>query len=139
MFRRRLNGGGPYSVTSECFIEREDCEITLEVSGSWRPGCEGRTNGPPEDCYPPEGPEAEVEDAIVIEIVGENGPVKEAYGWKVGQPAKFPGSKEGPTLTEKEIESFIDELIEQGYADEQSEYEAACEAQYDAMKEEGLI
>ena len=125
-----------HSVSYEFEIEREDVEITLEVSGSWTPGDPGRTYGPIEDCYPPEPPEAEVEDAVITGILGEDGPVKEAYGWKVGEHANFQGSKKGPTLTPQEIDSFEERLIDKGGEDQEAEREAAAEAKYEMMRED---
>lgn len=42
-------------------IERNDIEIDLTITGHFYPGCEGKLNGPPEDCFPPEPADAEIE------------------------------------------------------------------------------
>lgn len=50
--------------TSICICresEDDDSESReIEVEVSFTPGTPGRLYGPPEDCYPPEGPEVEV-------------------------------------------------------------------------------
>ena len=39
----------------------------LEIEFDYNPGDPGRTSGPPENCYPPEGEEFEITAAIMIE------------------------------------------------------------------------
>lgn len=43
-----------------------ETEVDAEISYSFTPGHPAKTYGPPEDCYPAEGPEVEVEEVTVI-------------------------------------------------------------------------
>lgn len=40
-------------------IGEADLEVT--ITGTYRPGTPGKLSGPPENCYPPEDPEIEIE------------------------------------------------------------------------------
>lgn len=51
-------------ITTYLTVERNDVEIELTIVGEFYAGHAGRLNGPPEDCYPEQGPEAEVHDIL---------------------------------------------------------------------------
>lgn len=44
----------------------EDAHLMLRVEGTATPYDPGRTSGPPEDCYPPEGGEVEIDTVWLI-------------------------------------------------------------------------
>jgi len=44
-------------TTTKFTVERDGREVTLLVEADYYPGSPGRTYGPPENCYPPEGSE----------------------------------------------------------------------------------
>lgn len=44
----------------------EDAHLTLRVEGTATPYDPGRTSGPPEDCYPPEGGEVEIDTVWLV-------------------------------------------------------------------------
>lgn len=54
---KRNRSGSSFETT----IELDENEVEVTVVYNWSPGSPGKTYGPPEDCYPPEGPEVEVE------------------------------------------------------------------------------
>jgi len=85
-----------HKVSTKLMVERDDKEIELSIEGSFSPGTPGKLSGPPEDCYPPESAEAEIE-LISFE----------------GQPWKG-------ELTEEEAEAAIEALLaagEEGFDD----------------------
>lgn len=43
-----------------------ETEVDAEISYSFTPGHPAKLYGPPEDCYPAEGPEVEVDEVTVI-------------------------------------------------------------------------
>lgn len=51
-------------VSANFSVERDDQEIELVVRGSYSPGSPGKVWGPPEDCYPPEPAEVEIEEIL---------------------------------------------------------------------------
>ena len=50
-----------YKVNTPFHVERDGQEIELSIEGSYSPGTPGKTFGPPENCYPSEPAEAEIE------------------------------------------------------------------------------
>lgn len=44
----------------------EDAHLTLRVEGTATPYEPGRTSGPPESCYPPEGGEVEIDTVWLL-------------------------------------------------------------------------
>jgi len=75
------------SVSITFHVERDGVEVDLRIAGRYTPGLEGRTFGPPENCYPSEPAEAEIEAL-----------------WMGGHP--WAG-----TLTDEEEEAVIEALI----------------------------
>lgn len=51
-------------ISTTFSIERGEDVIELTLVGDFMPGHPGRTYGPPEDCFPPEEAEAEVDDIL---------------------------------------------------------------------------
>ena len=102
-------------VTINFSVERDGEELELEVVGTYSPGLPGKTYGLPEDCYPPEPDEVEVEE---IRLYGKP--------W------------EG-TLSNEEEERALSDLSSQGAEDLQSymEYidEMRAEAREDARRD----
>jgi hypothetical protein len=76
-----------HKTTITFHVEREEVEIELRIEGRYHPGDPGQTFGPPENCYPSEPAEAEVEAL-----------------WMGGHP--WAG-----TLTDEEEEAVIEALI----------------------------
>ncbi len=106
MTRRDGTGCGAFAsldIVGFDFIACIDFHIT-----SW--GCDARTYGPPEDCYPAEGPEYEI-DAIMLreDFPGALGPAWEATGAMFDVLANLPA-----------VVDAIDEAIS----------EARCEREY---------
>jgi len=89
-----------------------DYRVTAKVSG----GSPGRTYGPPENCYPPEDPEVEID-----EVRGD---------W-YGSPA-FP-ELEG--VAERD-DSLLDEIIMQASEDEVADAYDAAESREEAYREQ---
>jgi hypothetical protein len=129
-------------------IGEEYVEYEYEVEFEYEPYVEAKISGPPEDCYPAEGGYAtDFEHSLRRRVADPKGP------WEtvpfsiflegiieqeelVDDPA---GTKYGKTAHEKAIryiESELEEAGEQHYADEA---DAAAEARYDYMKDEGLL
>lgn len=52
-------------------IERLGAEIDIEVEYAFDRGSPGKTYGPPEQCYPPEASELEIERAWVLDEYGK--------------------------------------------------------------------
>lgn len=55
----------------------EDAHLTLRVEGTATPYDPGRTSGPPEDCYPPEGGEVEIDTVWLLHPSAGAGPAIE--------------------------------------------------------------
>lgn len=51
---------GTKNRSFETTVELEGNEVEVTVEYSYSPGTPGKTYGPPENCYPPEGPEVEI-------------------------------------------------------------------------------
>ena len=90
----------------------EDCQVTVELIGSYRPA---KLYGPPEDCYPAEYPELDV--TLVTDSAGND---------------------ITDTLTDNQIESLCDkawdvyEAIKEGQADDSdAKYEAWAQRKLD--------
>jgi hypothetical protein len=81
-----------------------DVEVEYQVLADYHPGVRGRTYGPPEECYPPEGPELDITG--VYEVT--------------------PGAK--PRVVD--LEDFLDSLTSEQFQDLEgrlfSEAEDAC-------------
>jgi len=52
-------------VTATIIVERDDEEIELNLEGYYTPGTPGKLYGPPEDCYPDEPEDAELEAVLL--------------------------------------------------------------------------
>ena len=50
----------PYTDTISWTAPESHGEVECVVTFKFWPGSEGRTYGPPEDCYPPEAPEVQI-------------------------------------------------------------------------------
>lgn len=57
----------PFTRKVTSHIEHDGGSYYAEVTLRCLPGDPGRLSGPPEDCYPPEPDDAEVEDILVLE------------------------------------------------------------------------
>lgn len=57
------------------FLALDDPELALLVEGNATPFKPGRTWGPPEDCYPDEGGEVEIENVYAVHP-GQVRPIK---------------------------------------------------------------
>jgi len=124
----RRRSSNPSTSQTEIEIERENVLITLLATGTAYPFIQGKTYGPPEDCYPDEGGDTEVESIEVLSIKCDEGTqVKEAYGFIVG--------KQPPNLTSFENDQIEEALSIQAYEDGEGAYETACEVAYDSWKE----
>lgn len=51
-------------VTTQFCVERGEEEVELTLVGQFSPGDPGKVSGPPENCWPPEPAEAEVEQVL---------------------------------------------------------------------------
>lgn len=98
----------------ETAIEFEGKEVEVEVEYRYNPGMPGKTYGPPEDCYPDEPAECEVEqiflkgDATKTDIM--------------------------PKMTTEQIESVFEQACSVGEEHYNDAYEAAMEDKADAMR-----
>jgi len=77
-------------TTAYILIERENEEIELEIEGYYTPGTPGRKTGPPEDCYPDDPGEVEIDTIF------------------------FQDKPWGGTLTDKESHKALEALIASG-------------------------
>lgn len=88
-------------------------ETEVRVEYRYYPGSPGKTYGPPENCYPSESDDADIEAV-----------------YRTGDPSK---TDIGKQLTEKQMEDLLDEACERGseqYAERDDDYEPD---QYDLM------
>jgi hypothetical protein len=102
-------------------------EYTFEVDVDVTPGCPGRVSGPPEDCYPPEPAEVEYGDVRCI----ETGRVFSVDEWEL--------LKRWSTDSDYDISDEDERVLEAVGDAEDAAYEDACEAAYDAWKDEGSV
>ena len=89
-------------------VERNEGEIELEIVGSYSPGSPGRTYGLPENCYPPEPDEVEIEEIL------------------------FNGKPWAGILTDKEEDQALSDLSCQGAEDLQGHLEYIAEMRAEA-------
>src|SRR4051812_23038205 len=111
-------------ITTYMTIEREDAsgtsrEITLVVTGTVNAYVPARTYGDPDDCYPEEGGDSEIENVDVFIKKGE-APNPFAYLFT-----------DNPELTEKEEEQAKENLATAYENAVESAMEAAAEAAAD--------
>lgn len=99
----------------ETVVELAGAEVEVTVVYNWTPGSPGRTYGPPEDCYPPEGPEVDIEGIFLTEDKT-----------KTDISAK---------LSKETMESLVEYCAEQGEEHAYDAYEAAMEDKADADRE----
>ena len=108
-------------MTHSTYIEVEfltlDCAncVELEVEYDFSPGRPAQIYGPPERCYPAEGPEVEIGDIYITEEtfkLGENGERKEV---------KLQVEVPSPFFSEEILEALCEHIIENhdssGYQD----------------------
>ncbi len=94
----------------------DDTELTAIVAMT-SPGSPGKISGPPEDCYPPESPEFDIE------------------GWLInGKPATEDEVLAIPS--EKHIRAIEDEILEMAYADDWSDERDPDDARDQRMDDE---
>jgi len=98
-------GGSSLSITF-C-VERGEDELELDIDGNVTSYDPGRLSGPPEDCYPPEGGEAEIESVTLD------------------------GKRWDGTLTKEELDAVEEQLREAA----QDAYDAAMEDAAEAAAE----
>jgi len=110
-------------TTTYINIEREDAsgtyrEITLTVTGTHNQFVPGRTYGDPDDCYPDEGGDTEIESVEVFVKKGEN-----------TNPFAYLFT-DNPELTDKEEEKAKEAI--------NTAYENAVESAMEARAEEDM-
>lgn len=99
----------------ETVVELDGREVEVVVVYTYSPGHPGQLYGPPENCYPPEGAEAEVE-AVYL----KDDPTKTDIM---------------PKLKTEVVENLFEQSVTEGEEDEVDRYEAAMEDKADAMRE----
>jgi hypothetical protein len=121
--------------TYETTHEREDSEgnviSSLEVRFiyTFRPGVPAQISGPPEGCYPAEGPEIEI-DKIEIEMWHYGHGKNAVYTWT---PVYIRDLYD--QLHDWAIDSLWDELVAEAIEEEASAEEAAAELAYETRRE----
>lgn len=60
-FKPSAHGSLSFETTIALMKDNEEVETEVTVVYSYTPGSPGKLSGPPEDCYPPEGPEVDIE------------------------------------------------------------------------------
>lgn len=106
----------PAKSSFETEVDVDGTPTPVVVEYSYHPGHSGRTYGPPEDCYPPEGAEAEIERI-----------------YAVADPTKADLSAKVKTEVQAQLSEQSCYEAEEA---EESAYEAAADAKYDAWKED---
>lgn len=79
-------------IETTIHIERDEGEIELQVLGHFSPGHPGKLTGLPENCFPPEPPEGEVE-----KVLGPD-----------GKPFVFLSSEEEARIMEQAVEAVCE-------------------------------
>jgi hypothetical protein len=123
---KRKRNGSP-RVNMEFGIVREDVLITLNITGTVYPFIPAKTHGLPEDCYPEEGGNVELENVEVSDISYDGRSVQSINNIKVGDQL--------PNLTDDERNSIEEVALEEAAHNEEAAYEYACETAYDFWKE----
>lgn len=123
-------------------MDHEELTFAVGIDG-YTPYNPGRTSGPPERCYPPEGGYAEIGS---VDLVKEDGTREgfelsvflELYAADKGLEDEDPAKVLHPrsVLTQAEAEVCAD-LYEAAVEDCQAAYEYAAEARADEMRDEG--
>ena len=124
-------------------------EYEVEVD-SWEPYDPGVCSGPIERCYPPEGGWVELcEDTIkrrrTVPEGEKPGPWEEVpysifmEGYAEGFTDDPPDKRYRKTKWEKARDQLQEEMYEACEEQREADYEAAMEAKYDQMKDDGLL
>jgi hypothetical protein len=106
---------GTKSRTFEATVELGEVEVEVTVEYHYSPGSPGKTYGPPENCYPPEEAEAEVEQVYLTSDETKTDIM--------------------PQLTAAVIEMLFEQACEAGEDDDADAYERAMEDKADAARE----
>lgn len=111
MAKRNRRSGSSFETEVE--VDGNPVEVTVVYSYS--PGSPGKTYGPPENCYPPEGPDVDIESIFLTDDKTE--------------------TDISEKLSKKQMESLIEQCCEAGEEAEHDAYEAAMEDKADAARE----
>jgi hypothetical protein len=106
---------GTKSRSFETVVELDGKEVEVTAEYSYSPGSPGKTYGPPENCYPPEGAEAEVEIVYLTDDKTKTDIM--------------------PRLSTEIIESLFEQACEEGEEGDADAYERAMEDKADAARE----
>ena len=106
---------GTKSRSFETVVELEGKEVEVTAEYTYSPGMPGKTSGPPENCYPDEPAECEVE---VIYLTADK--------TKTDIMSK---------LATEQIENVFEEACGRGASSLSEDYEAAMEDNADAARE----
>lgn len=107
--------------------------VEVDVDFHWSPGTPGYVSGPPEDCYPPEPDEVEINDVTILSVTEIDEDGNETELALTEDVAKFWADKFEEEKSEDE--DFIDLLRAEGAEADEAAYEAAQEARMDEMRE----
>jgi hypothetical protein len=112
-FKPSAHSGSTFETTVE-LADGNEVDVTVEYS--YAPGSPGKTYGPPEDCYPPEGAEVEVLKVYLSDDKTE---------------ADISGS-----LSKETIEYLSERCVSEGEEADRGAYESAMEDRADAQREQ---
>lgn len=118
--------GGTVSVLFQRLVRDrngEALEAEYRVVANFTPGTPGKTYGPPEDCYPPEGPEVEYTEAFEVDGKSER---------KLDSKTFF------DSLTEDEDSDLQDKLILEAEEQGTDQANEAADRKYDEWKDRQL-
>lgn len=107
--------------------------VEVDVDFHWSPGDPGRLSGPPEDCYPPEPDEVEINDVTILKVTEIDEDGNETDLVLTEDVAKFWADKFEEEVAEDE--DFIELLRNEGAEADEAAYEAAMESRMDEMRE----